>query len=178
MKRFLTLFMALICVLAMSSCKNKSKPNDFLESSWGDSKKKIDNAENTEAVYATDDLLLYVDTINDMESEIYYEFFEDKLIKGEIVFIIKEQILADIIKDYISFRSSLIETYGEPLDNNYRIYIDNNPEYLKDSDHISIYYKRLVYITEWQTESVKMSLTLNYENDKINYILSSEKTAD
>lgn len=174
-RRIILLFIILLCIL--SSCKTEPepidteepKPHDFMVADWGMSKAKVQKAQLPETeLYAEDNIMFYeiekdYDTI-----EVYYHFLDDSFVKGECMIEMGTEVwskrVPDMINSYEKFREEIILTFGEPLSKDYRVWLDKDPEYENDDDMHNLYYQRLEYLTEWETENSLMTLKLYYKN--------------
>lgn len=170
-----------LCALLISGitgCKGKAAP-DFREASWGMSKAEVTKLEGDGYLYADDSVIMYMGEMNEQDAEIYYEFRDDSLYEGVCRYVIGDRILDDLIASYADFRDFLSENYyGTPLTDDYRIWLDKDPEYEADPDRLQIYHQRMRYVTEWDNECSTVTLSLDYLDERINYVLTvTEKTA-
>ena len=176
MKKFVALISAIaILVLMLSGCSllydedADGIAHDFRECDWGMSRTKVTEIEGDDFVFADDDMILYAGEMHGRECDIDYYFEDGKLVSGKALFAFEDSILSDLCDDYVDFRNELIEKYGEPLNDDYRVYIENDSGYKEDNK--AIYYQELKYVTEWVTDKSKMTLWLDYGNEQINYAL-------
>ena len=181
-KRALSLFVVIsVMVLTLISCKPEYEgeaKNDFRGVNWGMSRAKVDKTEDVEATYASEEVLLYRLNEYDDEIQVFYQFIDDKLVSGEIRVQMKDQItnslVNDMIESYIRYRDRMIELYGLPVNDDFRIWYDDEGD-KADRDAYNIYFKHMGYLTEWDSESTYMKLIFNFENDVINYIFYAEQ---
>jgi len=178
MIRRVSLFILVIIILISicSSCNSTPedepepiviKPNDFMVADWGMSQAKVQKAQLPQKeMYADDTIMLY--EIN-KEYDLFivsYFFEDDALVKGECRVEMGTEVWSKrvplMIDSYTQFRQEIIDIYGDPKDIDYRIWIDKDPEYEEDDDMHNLYYQRLEYLTEWETETSYMSLRLLY----------------
>jgi len=152
-------------------------PKDFRESRWGDSRSRVEKAEDTEYIFATDDLLLFQTMLDDEPVEVYYVFEDDALTEAQIKFVIGERILNDLIASYEALRASLTDRYGEPVDPEYRVWIDRDPDRENNADNMLLYEHLMRYETVWRTETSEYKLTLEYIDLQIDYILHAQPIA-
>ena len=179
MKKF---FCAVLCLFMMLSlCSCGEKPHDFREVDWGMSQNQVCKAENSDYLYADDTLLYFSSTQLDRACELYYEFEDGKLIGAECKFTVEEgMILDDFIGIYAEMRAMLCETYGQPLEDDYRVWSSeaDYAEHKDDREALSIYWQYLTYATAWQTDSSDMALTLDYKDLQINLRLHCDMRPD
>ncbi|MEG0832576.1 MAG: hypothetical protein RR058_00220 [Oscillospiraceae bacterium] len=172
MKKFFAA--ALICciVLTAASC---AKKDDFRSVSWGTTKNAVISAEGKDPTWDDENYLLFLTDMNGSATELHYVFEGDKLVSGECKFIIGDKILSEFMEEFLTLRASLTELYGEPLSDDYRDWLIENPgDYANDKDQISIFYKRLQYFAEWNTNDTRATLTLNFNNEQVNYVYFAE----
>ncbi len=176
MKKIIALLLAVV-LFTLSGCsllyKEEAAPivvHDFRDCDWGMSHTKVTEIEGDDYDFASDDMILYAGEMHERKCDIYFYFTDGKLTGGEAIFSFKDSILSELCDDYDDFRAELIEQYGAPLDDDYRVYIDNDSGYAEDNK--AIYYQELKYVTEWTTEKSNMMLYLDYAHEQINYVFS------
>ena len=163
---------ALLAVVLLASCG--SKPGDFRNANWGDSISSVSKSEDTEYFFATDNLLGFNTKMYDMDAEILYTFKESKLSEAQCRFKVGDWVLADILPNYDALVKKLTAQYGAPLNSDYHVWRKGTADYEahKDSTDIyAIYYKILAFKSEWKTETTYYSLSLEYADEQISYIL-------
>lgn len=170
-KRTALLLCLLFAITSLVSCGGEK---DFRGANWGDSISKVSNSEETDYFFASDDILAYNGRMFDIDAEILYTFEDGALSEAQSKFLVGEWILADIIPHYKALVESLREQYGAPLQDDYYIYHTDKPayeEHKNDTEIYQVYYQVLEYKAEWKTERTYYSLSLNYQDEQINYIL-------
>ncbi|MCL1830361.1 MAG: hypothetical protein FWG21_02920, partial [Oscillospiraceae bacterium] len=100
--------------------------------------------------------------------QVFYYFEDDCLVRGECRIEMGSELwsvrVPQMIESYSSFRNELISLYGDPKDTDYMVWLDPDPEYINDDDMHNLYYQRLEYLSEWDTETTVMSLRLYYKD--------------
>lgn len=165
---------AALIVVMLAGCSSKN--GNFRCGNWGDSPKKVSRAEDTEYVYAADDLLEFLDTAYDKDAEIIYVFEDGKLSEGQIKFYVSDWILDDVMPDFETTAAAITKQYGEPLNSDYRVWDtehENYEEHKNDGDKYGIYYHILEYYLEWNDGTTVCTLTLNYKDEQINYLFNA-----
>lgn len=163
-----------LCCSMFGGCSQKSY--DFRCGSWGDSPKEVSKAEDTEYVYASDDLVEFLDTAYDKDAEIIYVFENGGLSEGQIKFYVSDWILEDVMADFETTAAEMTEEFGEPVNSDYRIWDtehENYAEHKDDGDKYGIYYHILEYKLEWNDGTTLRTLTLNYKDEQINYLFNA-----
>ena len=172
LKRITAFCICVVMAVAMlSSCSAEKK--DFRESNWGDEQAKVGKTENSDYVFANDEVMFYNDSMFDNEAEILYTFQNNILSEAQCKFVIDDKIIADLITDYERVAAEITEEYGEPISSDYKIWHTDSElyeEHKADGEHLAIYWKILEYKLEWKTETSYYSLALNYKDEQINYI--------
>lgn len=172
------LIILILTVSALTSCINDSaeipdppeKIPDFRSADWGMSKAQVKKTELPhEEVFAEDMFMLFEVEENDENLLVFYFFEEDSLVSGECRVEMgdgKEWSVRvpEMIDYYSKFRDSISSAYGEPVNPDYRMWIDNDPDYIDDNDMTNLYHKRLEYLTEWENNCSIMSLRLYFIN--------------
>ena len=174
------IFISAVLVLVLSGCGPQYEgdaKNDFRSANWGMSRAKVAKTESVEYTYASDEILLFEIEEYDDKMQVFYYFSEDKLISGECRVLMGDHLsnaLAnDMIESYSRFRDRIIELYGVPLDDDYKVWLDDKGD-PADRDAYNIYFGHLAYLTEWDAERTEMSLVFNYDNELINYIFTAK----
>lgn len=184
-RRTIPLLFAISFILSLCSCKAEigtgvdqpeiQKPKDFMQADWGMDRAGIQKAmlPNKE-IYADESYMLYeVDKEYDIFQVLYY-FIDDHLVEGECRIEMGTEVwskrVPEMIESYVTFRSELIELYGNPLEEDYRIWIDKIPEYENDDDMHNLYYNRIEYLSEWETEYSIMTLRLFYKDRDFRFL--------
>lgn len=163
-----------ICAVLLSGCSGKQR--DFRNARWGDSPSKVAKSEDIKPTFTTDDLIMYETVIDDIDAEIYYQFDDNKLIEAQIQFRItgtQEHVLMDFVDHYLIFKDALIALYGQPVQDDYRVWLLSEheiPLYEQDPINQLMYYQRMEFKLEWITKDTYASLTLNYRDLQENYI--------
>ncbi|MEG1061466.1 MAG: hypothetical protein RSD35_05045 [Oscillospiraceae bacterium] len=171
LKKYLSVFVCLVTMTAMlTSCGGKK---EFRNTSWGASLSSVTKSEDTEYVFASDDIIYFNDKMFDVDSEILYSFKDSALVEAQSKFLVSEWVLEDIIANYKEVAAQLTEKYGKPLNDNYQVWktdSDKYEEYKNDTEFNAMYWKILEFKYEWKTESSYYSLSLNYKDEQINYV--------
>lgn len=171
MKKTLSVLLALLVLLGLGGCDNLG-PVVFRGVKWGMSEAQVQRAERPdEPTYFDEELMIFSNEVNGQPVEIYYTFTEGRLSQAEYRFDWREVILEDQVASYVAYREQLIAEYGQPLDADYRVWTAYDEEFAADSDANQIYYHRMKYLTEWQTKESRITLLLDYSNERVNYQL-------
>lgn len=159
---------ALVLVLLLAGCAKKDAHKDFRNVNWGVSPSAVDKSEETEYTYSADDLLMYRDAIGDNETvDIIYNFKDSKLTEGQVMFVVGERILRDLMASYDNITQQLSDLYGDPLNPEKKVWLTDDADARKEDDHVAIYYKSLMYLLEWETETTYVKLVLECGNQDI-----------
>jgi len=148
--------------------KDTTKSFDFRKAKWGMSKKDIKKTEKAKVVRDDNEVLAYDDKVSGMDVLIGYIFINDKLVRSKYVFLNKHTNKNDYISDFGTIKSSIIQKYGEPKeDEKYW----NNDLYKNDYDDwgFAISLGHLSYYTVWETPITKIVLQLTGDNYKIDF---------
>jgi len=185
-RRFAVLFSVAVAVFSFFSACTKPAPEepavlkipDFRASDWGDSKAQVQKAQlPDEELYADEWSMIYEIDENGEVLLIGYFFEDDKLVSGECRIEMGDalwsQRVPEMIESYKDFRDSLITVYGAPLEDDFRLWIDKDPDYVNDPDMHNLYYNRLMYLTEWETESSSVSLRLYYKDRDFKFVFEA-----
>ena len=186
MFRRLALFFLIAAALSMFfACKPEipeeppvPKTPDFRAADWGYSKAEVQKSQlPNEELYADEWTMLYEVAEGGDMLLVYYFFEEDKLVSGECRIEMGDaewsRRVPEMIESYAVFRNNAIMLYGEPLEDDYRVWLDKDPDYVNDPDMHNLYYKRLEYLTEWQTERSLMSLRLFYKDRDFKFVFEA-----
>ena len=184
-KRYISVILVIFIVVMLACCDNDSsvemplpeepKPHDFMDADWGMSKAKVKKILLPEVeIYAEEDLMLYeIDKGYDV-FDVFYYFSDDAFCKGECRIEMGTEVwskrVPEMIKSYVEFRNELISIYGQPLDDQYRIWLDRDPLYINDDDMHNLYYKRMEYVSLWETGTSSMSLKLYYKDRDFKFV--------
>lgn len=170
-RKMAALLLCLIFVVtSLAACGAKS----FRNTNWGDSLSQVSNSEDVEYFFASDEVIAFNSKMFDVDSEILYSFVDGKLTEAQNKFLVETWILADIIPHYKQMVAKLTEEYGAPLNADFNILHTDSPDYEEhknDTEIYQVYYKILEFKSEWKTQSTYYSLSLNYKDEQINYIL-------
>lgn len=151
---------------------------DFRNANWGMSKSKVSKSEETEYVFGSDQILLYQVVEDGDIKDIYYYFEDDKLVAVDVIYKMSDKTTAKLVNDmidsYIKTRERFIELYGPPVNEDYRLWLDPDPDFINDADILNLYYGRLMYKQEWDTERTYISLTFSYKNTLVEYTCSAK----
>ncbi len=171
----LTAALLILCLsFTLASCGSK-KPHDFRDVDFGMSISQVSNKESADFVYADDDFIFYTTSMNGEDAEIYYYFKDNALVSAECKFLINETTIGSNMERFAAMSSYITSIYGAPLNDDYRVFLKNDLEdHEGDGDHLLIYHKYLQYFQEWQTETARITLLLNYKDEQINYLYSAE----
>ncbi len=165
----------LLCLIfVVASLAGCGGAKDFRNTNWGDSLARVSKSEDTDYFYASDEVIAFNGKMYDVDSEILFSFVDGALSEAQNKFLVGEWILADIIPHYKETVARLTEEYGAPLDEDYNVLHTDSPQYEEhknDTEIYQVYYKILEFKSEWKTETSYYSLTLNYKDEQINYIL-------
>lgn len=160
---------SLTVVVLLSGCAKK--PSDFRGANWGDSLQKVLKSEDSDYLFASDELLMFKTTMNSEPIEIYYSFAENQLTEAQVKFIIGDRILRDLVESYDNMAAFIAETYGKPLNEDKLVWNDEDPAFQADAHWVSILNYRLIYLLEWETETTYIKLLLECPDMKnITYI--------
>ena len=183
-KRAAAILIILISILPLYSCKTEIdadppeeviKIPDFRDCDWGTSMAGVKKAElPLEEVYS-DETVMYFELEEEGETLLVYYFFDDdKLIAGECRIEMGNEAwsirVPQMIERYVGFREDIILRYGEPKEQEYKVWLNKDENYINDPDMHNLYYKRLEYLTEWETESSVMSLRLYYKDRDFKFV--------
>lgn len=166
----------MLCVCVLCSCGAPAVQKDFRDVNWGDKQAAVEKAEPTECVFADDEIMEFIDKTYDIDSEIIYLFDENGLHEAQNKFLVNAWILEDTINSYHDVAKKLTERYGEPVSGDYHIWHTDSElyeEHKGDTEIYAVYYKILEFKYEWQTERENVTLTLNYKDEQINYVLNA-----
>ena len=175
-KRILLIF-SFVILLLFTCCSEKSwqqlpepsKPHDFMNADWGMSQSKVQKSQlpNIE-LYADDTTMLYEVTKAYDTIEVFFTFLDDQLVSGECRIEMGQEVwskrVPELIESYMSFREEIIDIYGAAIDEEYMVWLDMDPEYIEDDDMHNLYYNRLEYLSEWETETSRLTLRLYYKD--------------
>ena len=164
----------LCAVLAASLLTSCGKKATFRDASWGDNQNAVTKSESTEYVFAGDDILYFNDEMYGVNTEILYSFTDNALSEAQAKFLVMDWILEDIIAHYKQTAEQLTAAYGAPLDEDYHVWKNDHElyeEYKDDTEFNAMYWKILEFKYEWKTETSYYSLSLNYKDEQINYVL-------
>lgn len=164
------LLCAALSMILLTGCGGKK---DFRKTSWGMSQNAVSNSEETEYVFAADDILYFNDTVYDLNAEILYSFEQNELREAQARFLVMDWILEDIIANYKQLAAEITSQYGAPLSEDYQVWKTDHElynEYKDDTEFNAIYWRILELKYEWKTEESYYSLTLNYKDEQINYV--------
>lgn len=157
--------------------------NDFRNVSWGMTRAEVERAEGDDFTFASDDMMLY-DREEDGDLVILmYEFDDDRLIDAEIAVQMPQgklwsESVPELIESYKRYRARLAERYGAPLDDDYEVWLDPDPDYINDSQMHNLYFGRLELLSEWETETTEIKLEMYYRDLNFNYILTANPKAE
>lgn len=170
MKKTVVALLALLLLVSLASCG--LGPVVFRDVKWGMSPTQVERAESpNEYVLFTGGFMMFSDEVNGQRVEVYYEFEEDKLVEITQQFEWADVILKDQIDIYIAYRDELAAQFGEPLSSDYRVWTNYDPEFEDDSDVNQLYYQRMQYKTEYKTANSYAVLTLDYTDERVNFLL-------
>jgi len=176
-KKGIFLLLTVILFINISACNTTQEPyfpeppkvNDFMVADWGMNKAKVQKAQLPEQEIYADETTMVYEIVKEYDTfQVYYYFTDDSLVLGEARVEMGTEVwskrVPEMISSYDLFRKELIELYGDTLEEEYRVWLDKDPEYIEDSDMHNLYYQRLEYLSEWETDDSLMSLRLYYMN--------------
>ena len=159
-------------------------PPDFRAAEWGMSKAQVKKTEMpAEETYADEWTMLFEVTEGEDSVLVFYYFEDDKLTGGECWVEMGEDQLWSVrvpqmIETYVEFRDKTTEVYGEPQEDDYKVWLDKDPDFINDHDMQNLYYGRLEYLTVWETERSDMSLRLYYKNLDFKFVFEAYEKSD
>ncbi len=160
----------LVCILLVTGCASKNKPFDFRGVYWGNNQKTVEKSEETEYVFASEELMMFSADVDGKPAEIYYSFQNNELVEGEVKFVIGDRILREIVEDYALVADRLKEFYGEPVNSDALVWLDDDEAYKPDPEWVSILNHRLMYRLAWETETTYVVFELECADEThINY---------
>ena len=164
---------ALALALLLGGCSGGSGARDFRNASWGMTPQQVADTEDESYVFADDSTIFYVTQLpgTGEDIEVTYSFTDGALTSAELRFTQQERTIQELIDSYLAFREQLIGTYGQPVDPEYRVWLEQDPGTKDDPDKNQIYYGRMQYLTRWETESGWLELSLSCTGQKISYAL-------
>ena len=172
MKTTRVLISALLLCLILTGC-GKQKAADFRSVNWGDTQAKVHRSEDIEYAYADDELVMYITEMGGEPIEVYYTFEDNRLIEAEVKFIIGERLLTDIVESYDNMAEYLTEIYGEPINPDKLVWLEDSEDFRNDVYGTAIYFEKLEFLLEWKTDTTYARLELSYSSSKnvITYLL-------
>ena len=180
-KRVTIVLLLVLCLLLTACGAEEEKTPDFRNAYWGMSPNQVAKTEEREYLYADDTLLYYDGTWEDQPIEIYYEFEDGKLVRGECRAIIDEyQPFMGYIEKHHAFLEDLTQMYGPPKEEDYHVWKsqeDYNTYHL-DAENFPMFYGVLTFFSSWEDEQTQRRLTMDYENLTINLVYYAEKKVE
>lgn len=174
MKKMKKLIAIVLCFVCLATCLTAcGKKATFRKAAWGMDQKAVIKSEDTEYVFAGDDILYFNDVMYDINTEILYTFKDNALSEAQAKFLVMDWILEDIIANYKQLAEELTKQYGAPLNEDYQVWKTDHElyeEYKDDTEFNAMYWKILEFKYEWKTETSYYSLSLNYKDEQINYV--------
>ncbi len=162
---------ALLCAalaVVMCACSQQEPAYDFLNVKWGFTRSQVEKSQQSEYLFASDDLMMFEGTFEDEPVEIYYSFSDDGLNEVMCSVVTGERTIAQLIEDYLAIREKLTAQYGEPLDPDYRVWINRDSEFANDAEHLLIYHQLMKYETVWRTGTSEITLTFEFADTRLN----------
>lgn len=167
---------SLLCALTLCACGGQ-KTHAFRSADFGMNKTQVTKTEQTDYVFASDDLLLYNGTMNGYDAEIYYYFTGDALTKGECRFPIGTGTINDDMERFTALAASLTQLYGDPVSSDYRRFLTDDESQKADADNLLIYRNVLEYYLEWDCDGFTASLLLNYKDAQVTLLYTAAADA-
>ncbi len=167
---------ALLCAalaLAVCSCSGKEPEFDFENVNWGYSRSQVEKSQQSEYLFASDDLMMFEGEFEGEAAEVYYSFADDELVEVMYMLAVNERTISELIDVYVGMRERLIERYGEPLEPDYRVWLNEDSEYANDGDHLLIYHGLMMYKTVFRTDTSEISLTFDYTDTILNLTIDA-----
>ncbi len=174
-KQVVSLFLCFIVILFFCSCNNEkesalSSP-DFRNVFWGDSRSVVEDSEETEYVFALDDLILFEGKVGDEDASIYYVFDGDSLSEVQCEIEIYDRTLNELIDSFNTLSDILTSEYGDALLEDVHEYLREPGDNEGDADNLLLYYNIIQYKQQWKNETTLFTLSLEYVDNQIMYEL-------
>lgn len=143
---------------------------DFRNTNWGMSKEEVVEIETAEYAGEDGDLLFYTDDVAGLDTILFYEYLDNKLVSGGYVFDENYINQNNHIDDYKKVKELLAKKYGEPVIDRQRWL---NDLYKGDTQNYgtALSVGHLAYMSKWEAESTDITMMLRGENFEVNLTL-------
>ena len=154
--------------------------HDFRNADWGMNQARVAKSEEYEYSYASDEIILYQIEEDGEAKDIAYYFVEDKLVEAVCSYPRDRgdqlsKTMGEITESYMKMRAFLTEQYGPPLEEDYRHWLTSDPEHRLDPDVYNMFYGKMVFLQEWDTERTEIILRFGYKDATLEYIYSAKQ---
>lgn len=170
----------LVVLLSFSffGCAKKEEPvppsPDFRNVFWGDARSVVEDSEETEYVFALDDLMMFEGKVENEEAEIYYVFDGDSLSEVQCEMVINDRTLNELIDSFKLLSDILSAQYGEPWYEDVHEFINDIGDHEGDADNLLLYHNIIRYRQQWNSDTTLFTLSLEYVDKQIMYELLAQ----
>jgi hypothetical protein len=150
--------------------KSMDEKYDFRKTTWGQTKKEVEQTETLIPIHSDDKVIMYKETLLGFPTIVGYVFNQNRLVRGAYSFSQSHTNKNDYISDFEKIKFTLSKKYGFPqsdIKNWKNSLYKNDPEQFG----LAISIGHLEYVSKWETERTLIFLVLKGDNYKITFQL-------
>ncbi len=138
--------------------------SDFRNIKWGMTISQVKILEDSKLLDETQDGLLYSNLkVSSYDTQLIYNFEDNKLVKGSYLLNQKHSNTIDYISDYNNLKKQYINIYGKPIKDDV-VWKDDLFKDDPNSYGTALFAGHLIYHAKWQTTTTDIDIILGADN--------------